>query len=287
MGDEDLSPQQRLELGAKFVASAPPGEFNEVFKAVSTLVDNSEMINGIAPAMRQNYNTDQMVVADAPDGSHKIVIAKCAEIDAEHYIDPVAKQVVTFNHETLTASDPRPLEAGESVDDLEGLRTAAQDSLAKYMTASYIKDAAVGVFARGGQDLSIAVSGAKFSPNNFWNGRWRSSFIVSVDGGQTGASIKGTIKVIVHYFEGGNVQLTSSKNVDGQLAFSGADDFGAKLAAFMKKTEDEYQTALTENYTSMSEGTFKSLRRKLPINGQKFQWDKLQVHSLAGSLQNR
>jgi hypothetical protein len=31
----------------------------------------------------------------------------------------------------------------------------------------------------------------------------------------------------------------------------------------------------------------RQLRRKLPINGQKFAWDKLQVHNLAANLQAR
>jgi hypothetical protein len=31
----------------------------------------------------------------------------------------------------------------------------------------------------------------------------------------------------------------------------------------------------------------RQLRRKLPINGQKFAWDKLQVHNLAANLQSR
>jgi len=289
MGDQaDLSPQERLDIGAKFVASAPPGEFLEVLKAVKTLVADDAVVDGASPAMRHSYNTDQMVVANAPDGSHKIVIAKCAEIDTEHYIDAIAKQVVTFNHETMTATEPRGLEPGEMDDALEGFRTAAQASLSNYLVEKYIKDgSAVGVFARPGQGLFVAISGEKFSPNNFWNGRWRSSWQVTVDGGQTSASLKSTMKVLVHYYEGGNVQLTSSKTLDASVTFSGPDDFGAKLAAFVKQAEDEFQTALSDNHATMSEGSFKALRRKLPINGQKFQWDKLQVHSLAGSLQQR
>jgi hypothetical protein len=42
------------------------------------------------------------------------------------------------------------------------------------------------------------------------NGRWRSTWVVNPESGK----LKGTIKVNVHYYEDGNVQLDSNKDIE-------------------------------------------------------------------------
>ncbi len=55
--------------------------------------------------------------------------------------------------------------------------------------------------------------------NDFRNGRWRSIWTVNLlDGGQ--AEITGVLKVQVHYYEDGNVQLVSSKDVKEMIHYS-------------------------------------------------------------------
>lgn len=47
------------------------------------------------------------------------------------------------------------------------------------------------------------------------NGRWRSTWTVTLGGGSV--ELKGVLKVQVHYYEDGNVQLVTSKDVKGNL----------------------------------------------------------------------
>lgn len=49
----------------------------------------------------------------------------------------------------------------------------------------------------------------------------------------------------------------------------------AKVLALIESEEGEYQTSLAETYRDMSERTYKSLRRALPMTRSKMDWDKV------------
>lgn len=50
------------------------------------------------------------------------------------------------------------------------------------------------------------------------NGRWRSVWTVQVSGNQV--AVSGVLKVQVHYYEDGNVQLVSSKDIKDTIPHS-------------------------------------------------------------------
>jgi capping protein (actin filament) muscle Z-line, alpha len=49
----------------------------------------------------------------------------------------------------------------------------------------------------------------------------------------------------------------------------------AKVLALIESGEGDYQASLTETYQGMSEKTYKSLRRALPMTRSKMDWDKV------------
>ena len=116
----------------------------------------------------------------------------------------------------------------------------------------------------------------KYSPNNFWNGRWRSLYILD----PSASSLTGTIKVDVHYYEDGNVRLLTTKPVTLSPGSLTAQTVVREIAVAEKK----YQEELNKGFTNLSEGAFKGLRRQLPITRQKVEWDKIAGYRLGQDI---
>lgn len=115
--------------------------------------------------------------------------------------------------------------------------------------------------------IAILLVANKYSPQNFWNGRWRSTYILN----PSSNTLTGDIKVDVHYYEDGNVRMNTSKKVDASGVGTGADAVVREIA----KAENKYQEELNKAFFTLAEGSFKGLRRQLPITRQRVEWEKV------------
>jgi capping protein (actin filament) muscle Z-line, alpha len=84
----------------------------------------------------------------------------------------------------------------------------------------------------------------------------------------------------VHYYEDGNVALTSSKSFKDLDINGDADEIIKKVAALEKQYQEEVNRAIV----GMNESSFKSLRRQLPVTRQKVEWEKVRGYSLGENL---
>jgi len=268
------SQQQLVNIANNFLLNAPPGEFMEVVTDVRALLPQESMLNDTAPTTFKKYNEDQMVQADAQDGSHRFLITQYAELGTNEYIDHSAGVVATFDHIKQVVTATRPIGDGDVDRTLEPMRSALEKAISKYVNDHY-PFGTFGVYAKEGK-FYICITSTRFNPSNFWNGRWRSVWSVPTKPGSV--QIEGRIRLQVHYYEDGNVQLQTDTVKAAKVSTSGdADASAAAIVKALTTVEHNFHQALDASYNVMGETTFKALRRALPITGQKINWNL--IHS--------
>lgn len=148
-------------------------------------------------------------------------------------------------------------------------------SLATHATEHYPKSS-YGVYPTDDDTtLAIITVANKYSPSNYWNGRWRSSYSYKPSSG----TLTGLIKVDVHYYEDGNVRLLTKKEVSVK-----AGNSASEIVRAIATAEKKYQEDLNTAFGRLSEGAFKALRRQLPITRQKIEWEKISGYRLGQDI---
>jgi len=254
----------------------------EVVTDVRGLLRDETLLNSSAPSTFRAYNTDQFLEVQAPGGSHKLLITGEGEINNGEYLDPRGNQVVSFDHIRQEVTGSRPI-SGELDHDVEPFRSAI-DNAAQAYCAEHYQAGSCTVYGKreGGQYVvTICLSSFKFNPSNYWNGRWRSQWTCKFSPGGGNINLSAQIRVNVHYYEDGNVQLTT--DTPKTLSVAGGSNPQAVATALVnaiKKSEQEYHSKLEISYNTLSETTFKALRRILPITRTKIDWPKIQSYKL-------
>eukprot|EP00123_Amoebidium_parasiticum_P009219 comp19332_c0_seq1/m.22246 comp19332_c0_seq1/g.22246 ORF comp19332_c0_seq1/g.22246 comp19332_c0_seq1/m.22246 type:complete len:282 (-) comp19332_c0_seq1:199-1044(-) len=266
-----LSDTQKVKICKDFMQSAPPGEFNDVFNDVRVLLGDDALLEAGALQAAAAYNRDHLLPVDLPDGS-KAMITEHAEIDEGTYLDPRKSQTFSFDHLKKEASNLQPAEEDPTA---APWRKAVESSVDLYIGEHYPTGMSVVYGSSEGGDAKVVVciESHKFAPNNYCNGRWRSTWSATVRG--SSAEVTGMIQVLVHYYEDGNVQLTTSRDFKETIPAASEKGLAEGLVKLIGKLESDYQTALNENYATMSDTTFKFLRRALPLTRTKIDWTKI------------
>ncbi|KIK69604.1 hypothetical protein GYMLUDRAFT_33977 [Collybiopsis luxurians FD-317 M1] len=285
-----MDSEERVQAACEFILQSPPGEINDVLNDVRNIISNDDLLQeGIVPALKK-YNLAQFITVDIPETNHQSIISEAARLQTnfeegegqERWIDPRSKKSFVFDHIALEALDPQPFEPNE---EFEPFRTALEKASLNYLLAHY-HAGVTSVFSSQHipNQFILQIVANKYNPTNFWSGRWRSEYIIDLND----HTMKGSMLVHVHYYEQGNVQLSTTHSVSMTLppaiVTASPESAGTKILALIEAEEGKYQNSLNDTYSEMSEKTFKGLRRALPMTRSKLDWEKVLGYKLGAEL---
>jgi len=278
-----MSASSKLNIATYFIMSSPPGEVDDVITDVVKLVsDTSAVSDDTINAILKDYNSEQLVWGPDLDEKTPIMVSAFGAVAGDEYVDANTGRVLKFDHRRrkfTEATDKKQTLPGP----IAAYRAAVQKSVDTYLAGSYKAGKAVAsVYGADSGVLTVCLSAKNVNLGNFWSGSWRSVYHINVS--RTGAQeLKGNIKVQVHYFEDGNVQLNTNYDRTATVTVGGNDETGREISKALNKIESDFQSNLEEMYVNMHRTTFKSMRRFLPLNRLPMTWS-LAAHSLAGEV---
>jgi len=283
-GLEEISEDERVRIASDFINAAPPGEFKEVVNDVRVLLANDKLLTR-ASSVFYEYATEQFTTVKV-DGGDALITKEGSVDGSKRFYDPTSGKSFTYNYLKNEASD---VQEEERENEAEKWRVAIQSALKPYLEEFYPAHVTA-VYGKVEDDqvtITVCIEDHKYNPNNFWNGKWKSKWEVKFPTAGGFAKVEGQMSAQVHYYEDGNVQLLSSKKVEESVQLSSPNEGAQNVVEYIKKSETEYQMAINENYTSMSNTTFKALRRNLPITQTLIDWHKLHGFQVGKDIMNK
>jgi capping protein alpha len=282
----ECSPQQKLSIATYFLLSSPTGEIEDVLTDVKKLVsDPSVLTEDALTKILATYNTEQLTTSVDPDGK-PVMVSSYGQVSQDLFLDPSTSRVLRFDHRRRKVTEVTE-QKQVLRDDIARYRTSIATSLGSYIEANYKEGKCVlAVYGADNGIITVCISAKNVHLGNFWSGGWRSVFSFNV--AKAGSvEMKGNIKVNVHYFEEGNVQLHThvDKTVNVTIT-SDEEATGKNVAVAIAQVESEFQSNLEEMYVNMHRTTFKAMRRFLPVSRQPMVWN-LAAHSIAGEVQDK
>lgn len=281
-----ISDEKKIEIASKFLLQSPPGEFNEVFNDVRTLVNDDALLEKGCVESAQKYNKEQFVPVklDAVESTLAMITA-FNELPDGRYFDPRSKKTFSYDHLRKEASDVQSASLSDLEEKHESWRLPLQQELDDYIHEHFHRTGVASVFvAKNG--LVLCIESHQFQPKNYWNGRWRSEWRLPFFDTKAGThQVNGKLRLHIHYYEDGNVQMHSDKDVAIQFKFTHDRSSSAKdLINKILEVESSFQRSLQESNAMMSENTFRTLRRQLPVTRTKLDWIKLHSYRVAQDI---
>lgn len=268
---EEASPEQKLSIATYFIMSSPVGEVDFVTADTQKLMDDDVLNDDAVVNILKEYNIEQLTKAVTPDG-HSSIVSSYGMVTANEFLDPTCGKVLTFDHKTRQFTGETEKKSTVP-DDVDAQRKGVQEAMNLYLERKYKSGkACCVVYGSDTGAITVCISASNTKISSYWTGAWKSIYsFSSSSAGDT--EMTGNIKVHVHYFEDGNVQLHSAFEKKVSVVVGEPGVTGKSVAKTIDNIESDFQSSLEKMYVDMHEKTFKEMRRFLPITKQPMKWN--------------
>jgi len=271
--------EAKINIANYFIQSSPTGEVNDVVTDVSKLVGDPAVLTEEAVAkMLRDYNQEHLDFAQDPSTGTLVLVSAFGRVNDRQYLNPNTNQVLTFNHKTHKFTD---VVEGKSTlpANVAAMRASIARALEVYSKTNFAPGKVCAMaYASNEGKFTICISAKNVNLGNFWTGGWRA--VYSFTAGTGPAELKASVKVNVHYFEDGNVQLHTAVDRTATVNVSDNDATANDVCKQIGKIENEFQTQLEEMYVKMHGTTFRQMRRFYSVTRQPMNWNTA-AHALA------
>lgn len=278
---EPVSDAEKLAIASHMLMSSPPGQFWDVLADVKKLVPEGLLDDARAAEVAKAYNAQEGIIVEV--GGEGSVLAAEATRAGKDFKDSRGGGVFAVDH--VSAQVTGEGAAAEEEDGNEGLvdpaleaqRKCLEGELEAYRASffSVAEKSAVSVFAKNG-GLVAYLSSHKHNLKNWWSGKWSGRYTVTVSGGS--AEVCGVISVRGHYFENGNIQLQTSKEIEAKtVTFTDPESLAVAVTTHIRQSESALHEGLEEMYEKMGDVTLRNMRRTKPITADRFTWNVAKI----------
>ena len=248
------------------INDASPGELEPIFKDL-LIISGANGKDTILNTIRE-YNKERGTIVHLNNGG-RLVISNYNQYRNDEEDDEETKdKFIDYNNNgQIVKIDPVTLK-GTILDDSTGIEPIAIDNgLKQYVEKNFpgVNSIAVYPYDNNQGKYIIYIISDKYNEANFWNGEWRSHYIVDMD---QKIIEEGEISVDVHYYEDGNVRFQSNKKYTNDL------NNDQPIVDVIKKWETDFTNELYKQFENLNQRQFKGLRRKLPVTRSKVNWGK-------------
>lgn len=246
---------QQLE---SFIADAPPGELNAVIEDLD-LITGFDCSKKLSKEIAQ-YHMEQLQVVSLNGRNALVSKYNCIEQESQgvaKFYDSVQELEFEYENKSPTATAGQPKQVSQAIQELNA-------KLKVYVSQHFPSHCAYGAYEQEDGSTVIVIVDNKYSPSNFWSGRWRSIYTIAPGS----SSAQAEIYLDMHYYEDGNVRVKGANAFE--IPVSNVGDIVTQIS----KAETLYQTNVNRTFVGLNEGQFKSLRRQLPVTRSKMMWGK-------------
>jgi len=283
--EETYSNEQLAKIARHFLYVTPHGEVQDIVKDLKKIVKPAQIISDewvINALAEYNKKRFDIMMGD----TSKVICCPQAEVTQNHYLHPDKKIVAVVDSKTSKITKEEDGDHLAPKGKVEEYRSAINDALQKYLSAFYedgtspnsVATGMGSVFAAPNGMVAVVISYKNLNQNNYWTGGWQSEWTTNIqkNGKQ---SLEGRIRLNVHYYEDGNVQLNSQFDEKAEINVTTPEGTAEAMIATITELETDFQKKLDQFYVQMHDSTFKNMRRFLPKTGKKMDW-RARTHNL-------